>query len=179
MTRIVAGLAVSFAVLAATSGAMAADLVVQVEETAIDYATPSNWDGLYVGAGIVFESSTTDDQQLFGIQGSVGVNATFDSFLLGAEAFATAYVWESDGDPLFFGFGGIVRGGVLASDDVLVYAALGGEIDDDGSTYATVGGGVEFMAMEDLSLDLEYKYFIGLNNDWQGHHVSLSANWHF
>jgi opacity protein-like surface antigen len=175
MTKLATSLAVLLGAMAATSGAMAADLIL-IEEAAIESAT-SNWDGLYAGAGVTFQSSTTSTETIFGVQGLVGANATFDSFLLGAEGYLT-YMWSSSGSS-FWGVGGTVRGGVLATEDVLIYAALGGEVVEGGNTYATVGGGVEFMATENVSLDLEYKYYIGLNNGWEGHHVGISANWHF
>jgi outer membrane immunogenic protein len=176
VTKLASSLAVLLGALAATSGAMAADLVVAVDETAIEQAT-SAWDGLYVGAGVTFQSSTTTTETIFSVQGLVGANATFDSFLLGAEGYLT-YSWSDSGSN-FWAAGGTVRGGLLATDDLLIYAALGGEITEGGQTFATVGGGAEFMVTDDLSLDLEYKYYIGLNNGWEGHHVGLSANWHF
>ncbi len=175
MTKLATSLAVLLGAMAATSGAMAADLIL-IEEAAIESAT-SNWDGFYAGAGVTFQSSTTTTETIFSVQGLVGANATFDSFLLGAEGYLT-YSWSSTGSD-FWAAGGTVRGGVLATDDLLIYAALGGEVTEGGSTFATVGGGAEFMVTEDLSLDLEYKYYIGLNNSWEGHHVGVSANWHF
>lgn len=170
------GLAVSLAALVACSGAMAADLPVMVDEPAIAAAT--NWDGVYVGVGVAFISSTTIVESIGAVQGTIGANATFDSFLLGAEAYLSGNLSSLGGAP-YFALGGEVRGGVLASDTALLYGALGAEYDQGGNTYATVGGGVEFMAFSNVSLDAEYKYYIGLNNAWQGHSFSISANWHF
>lgn len=175
--KLIAALATTVALLGtgAAFGADAPELV--VDEEAIAMATIS-WDGFYVGIGGAFLSSTTIVETIVAIQGTVGFNQTIDTFLLGVEAYAQAD-WSSLGTPVYFALGAEVRGGVLATDQVLLYAALGAEYVQGGNTYATLGGGLEFALTEDLSLDLEYKYYVGLNSAWQGHSVSASANWHF
>jgi opacity protein-like surface antigen len=169
------GLVAALTIAAATSGAMAADLV--VDEPAIVAAT-SHWDGAYAGIGVAVISSTTIAETIGAVQGSVGGNVTFDKFLLGAEAYLSVSQSSLGGAP-YYAIGAEGRGGVLATDAVLLYGALGAEYVQGGNTYATVGGGAEFSVAENVSLDLEYKYYIGLNNTWQGHSLSLSANWHF
>ena len=175
MNKLVFGAAVSLLALGAVSGAQAADAIM-IDDTAIQLAT-SNWDGPYIGAGIIFESSTTIAETIIGGQAVVGVNQTMDSFLIGGEAYVMGYNSSISG----FGasVGAEVRAGFLPSEAVLLYGALGVELTNASTTYGTVGGGVEFWAADNLSIDVEYKYYIGLNNAWRGHHIGISANWHF
>lgn len=175
MKTLATGIAASLFALAVAMPAQAADPIM-IDDVAIDMAT-SGWDGPYAGVGVIFESSTTIAETIAGLQGVVGINQTFDSFLLGGEVYVMPW-WSS-----LTGFGASVgaevRAGVLASDAVLLYAAGGLEVTNAGNTYGTLGGGIEFMATDSLSIDLEYKYYVGINNGWRGHHLGISGNWHF
>jgi len=179
MTRFGLGLVASLAVLASASAASAADPIMIVDEPAMAMAMGSSWDGPYVGVGGAFLSSTTIVETIGSVFGVIGANAVVgDNFLLGAEAYLSGN-FSSLGGAAYYALGAAGRAGVIVSDPVLLYGALGAEYVDGGNTYATVGGGAEFSVTADLSLDVEYKYYIGLNNAWQGHSISASANWHF
>jgi opacity protein-like surface antigen len=176
MNKLAFGIAASVVALVAATGVQAADPIL-IDDVAISMAT-SNWDGPYAGLGGVFETATSAPAEtLWGVQGVLGINQTFDGFLLGGEI----YLMGTNSSLTGWGVsaGGEVRAGILATDAILIYGALGAEVESGGNTFATIGGGVEFWAMDDMSIDVEYKYYQGLNNGFTGHHVGLSANWHF
>jgi opacity protein-like surface antigen len=156
------------------SVAIAADMMQPPPPEAV---MTSGWDGAYIGGGVIFESSTTIAETIVGGQGVLGFNHTMDSFLIGGEAYVMPY-WSSLSG-LGASIGAEGRAGFLATESVLLYGALGAEITNTANTYGTIGGGVEFKATDNLSLDLEYKYYVGLNNAWRGNHIGISANWHF
>jgi opacity protein-like surface antigen len=177
MKTLATGLAVSLATLLAASAAQAADPIMVVDTPAIEMAT-SNWDGPYAGIGVILETAiTAPAETIIGAQGIIGINFTSGTLLFGAEAYLSGY--NSSVNGLGGVVGGEVRAGLLASDAVLIYIAGGAEIDDAAATYGTAGGGVEFLVSDDLSIDIEYKYIMGINNAWRGHHAGVSANWHF
>jgi opacity protein-like surface antigen len=178
MNKVFAGLAVSLAALVGATGAQAADPIMMVDAPAIEMAT-SNWDGPYAGIGVIFETAApgTPAETVIGGQAVLGINMTADSFLFGGELYVAP--WNSSTGGFGASFGGEVRAGLIVSDPLVLYVAGGGEITDGGNTYGSVGGGAEFMVADDLSLDLEYKFLVGINNANRYHHVGLSANWHF
>ena len=173
MKNLVIGVAASLIV--ASGSAMAADLAIDDQAMAM----ASQWDGAYAGLGGIVYSSTTIAETGAGIAGILGVNKTVnDKFLLGGEVYAGGTV-SSLGGPAYYVLGAEGRGGYLVSDNTLLYGAAGVELEGGGNAFGTRGGGVEFAATEQLSIDIEYKYFIGLNNSWGGHQVGASLNWHF
>jgi outer membrane immunogenic protein len=174
----VLGLGIAAALLLATAPVMAADLIADIPADEV-IAVATSWDGVYVGIGGTVFSSTTIAETGVGAEGVIGVNKTLgDNFLLGGEVYG-ALVRSSLGPPAYFVVGAEGRAGFLASEAVLLYGATGVELTAGGSIYATVGGGVEFAATENLSIDVEYKYFVPVNNAWQGHELGATLNWHF
>jgi opacity protein-like surface antigen len=168
--------AVTFISALGVGGAVAADLV--FEPPAVDDPAVSDWDGVY--AGLVLDAwhwIGPIPENAVGLGGVVGVNATADRFLFGAEAFASGYVGDAVSSGWFAG--GEVRGGYLATPDILLYAGLGGIHFSGTANYITYGVGAEFMATENLSIDLEYKYWDQVGGPYVGHNVSASALWHF
>lgn len=162
-------------VLGAT-GAIAADApsLPPVYEDPIGFA--SDWDGAYIGVGTMFETSTTVVENIYGGFVNVGANATFDSLLIGVEGYLAG--WWSDATGPGGGVGAEGRIGFVA-DQALIYASGGLELTMGGNLYATPGAGVEFMIWDNTSLDLQYRYFWGINNAWNAHSVRASLNWHF
>lgn len=176
MNRVGLLIAASAVALGAAPSAQAADLII-VDEVAIAAAT-SSWDGLYIGAGVSFLTSSSISENIWALDGIVGFNATFDSsWLLGAEAYASAR--NSDFDGWYGAFGAEGRAGFLLNDMALIYAAVGAETTSGGASYWTVGGGVEFLVSEDLSIDLEYKHYEPISGSWTGDAIGVSLNWHF
>ena len=171
------GLFAPLAALMISSGALAADVPEMVNTAAFERAT-SVWDGIYAGIGGAYSTSTTITETIPAVQGTLGFNKTFGHFLLGAEAYVTDN-WSSLGGPAYWAVGAEGRAGVLISDPVLLYGAVGYEYEEGSNTFATFGGGVEFAVHPKVSVDLEYKYYQGLDNSWRGNSFSLSGNWHF
>ena len=176
--KILASAAVTLALLSGTAYAADAPLVV-VDEEAVAFAI-SGWDGFYLGVGVIAETAAPPSpaDTIVGLQGIAGFNATFDSVLLGGEVYIMPGWSTASG--FGWGVGALGRLGVLVTDSALLYGAVGLEWQSNNTTWTSVGGGVEFIVSEDLSLDLEYKYY--LENGGGGgryHHVGLSANWQF
>lgn len=161
---------------AGASSVAAADLIVDVPT--IEAAT-SQWDGAYVGIGGVVESAVTlAPDTVLGVFGNVGYNVTMDSFLLGAEVYLLG--WNSSATGPGLSVGGEVRAGYIVSDPVLLYGSLGLEVTNGGNVYALPGAGLEFMVTDNLSFDLEYKWYQPVSGTtWSGHSVWGSLNWHF
>jgi opacity protein-like surface antigen len=166
------------ALLLSASAAGAADF--GLDE--IDLAT-SQWDGPYVGVvGLAYWSPTFLDSGA-GVGALLGLNKALDNnIVVGGEVYA-AYETNSV-DPDFIALGAEGRVGVVVTSQVMIYGAVGAEaaISLTGLApgfYGYGGGGVEFGVTEDVSLDLELKSFVGLNNSWSGYEISGSVNWHF
>ena len=160
-----------------TAGALAADAPdLIIDEPAIEMAT--DWTGAYVGVGVSGLLQSNGPQQIIGIDGYLGFNVQADMFLFGAEAYLSGRF--SNIVPQYFAIGAEGRVGVLATDAVLLYGALGLEHSfASGNQYLTAGGGVEFLLAESLSLDLEYKHYFPITGTWVGDGVFASLNWHF
>ncbi|MEO6179375.1 MAG: outer membrane beta-barrel protein [Devosia sp.] len=169
-------LAVAAVVLASMSTvAMAADLVVDVPM--VDEVSPSDWSGFYAGLGLTGTAYTPGADILGSIDAIAGVNVVADMFVLGVEGQISGYTST-------FGNGiqvsGEVRGGVLASPDVLIYGSLGDTyFVTGGGNYVTAGVGVELKVAEKTTLDLEYKHGWGTNVAFQSNSLSASVLWHF
>jgi outer membrane immunogenic protein len=160
------GLGIAAALLLASAPVMAADLVVDVPDDVV--AMASDWDGAYAGVGGFAYVGPTNG---FGGVGNVGVNQTFGgNFLFGVEGYAG--LGTDSGTGLFWLVGAEGRLGVLASDAVLVYGAGGVEWDAPGGGFVTLGGGVEFAVADNMTLDVEYKHFVGAATNQIG--VSLN-----
>ena len=159
-----------------TAAALAADppdLI--IDDEAIDIAT--DWDGVYIGVGVNIEQDLNNPDLFLGGVGILGANVTMDAFLLGAEVYAGGQ-WEV-GNGGFGMFGGEVRAGVIATEQVLLYGSLGAEIISGGNTFWTAGGGIEVMVVDNVSLDFEGLYVQGINNGYQGVRGQASLNWFF
>jgi opacity protein-like surface antigen len=159
------------------TGAIAADapdLIIDDEPIAVS----SDWDGIYIGVGGHWEMDINNPFQYVGGVGIVGANVTMDSFLLGAEAYVGGQTLVGAFAPFWIA-GGEVRAGFLASEQFLLYAALGGEIIQGGATFWTAGGGLEFMVADNMSVDLEGDYVQGISSGYQAVRFGASLNWHF
>lgn len=160
---------------------LAADAPMYVDDGAISMATNTDsvFDGPYAGIGVSLLTSTTITENIWAIDGYLGANATFDSFLLGAEVFASFRYSDIFGGSWYGAAGVDGRAGYVIDDMAVIYGSMGLEMTSGGNAYATPGAGIEFAVSEDVSLDLQYKYYWGLNNGWRGHGVSASVLWHF
>lgn len=138
--------AAALAVAMGTAPVMAVDLVPIVDTTGGHV-----WDGFYAGVlGGVWNGNS-----LYLLGGaSLGANFTItDNLVLGVEGRGVIY---SDSD---VGFDGTVRLGA-AMDDILVYgnAGLGMR---DGNSHFFVGGGVEAVVMDNVTIDGRAEFVTG------------------
>ena len=144
-------ISVSLLALAVAAGsvatASAADLLVDVP--AYEMASPvGDWTGPYLGAGVVVGNGHA-------VQGNVigGVNVQSDSFVFGFEGWIGGVWWQGGAHDA--AIGGLVRGGITPTPEVLLYVGLGAEHRVNAAqTYGLTAVGVEFMLTEDVSLDL-------------------------
>ncbi len=163
------GLGIAAALLLATAPVMAADLVVDIPNEPVDVSLA--WDGAYAGLGGFVYAGPTNGA---GVTGALGVNQTFGgNLLLGAEGYIG--VGSDTGTGLFWLAGAEGRLGVLASDAVLLYGAGGFEWNSPAAVFLTLGGGIEFAVADEMTIDLEYKHFVGAATN----QIGVSLNWGF
>jgi len=160
------------------TGAIAADPVITVDPAYVEPSTGFDWDGFYMGVGLSGSSLSngivTDTTGYLDL--IAGFNVTSGDMLFGLEGWVGAY---SDGTNSGWSGGAEVRAGYLISPDALLYVSGGAQFYDAGARYATLGAGAEFAATDNLTLDVEYKYWGWSNNGFTGHSLGLSALWHF
>jgi opacity protein-like surface antigen len=143
------------------------------------YSSDFDWNGVYVGVGVsvgAYTDGIFSDNNAF-LDVIIGANATNGDFLIGGEVWVGGY--NNIGFSTGFGAGAEVRAGALVGDGALIYAGLGGYGFDAGAQYATVGLGVEFVVGDNATIDLEYKYWQGLNTTYTGSSLGASLNWYF
>ncbi len=158
-----------------SSGALAADLNVVVPET-FDTAT-FDWDGFYVGLGGTGAVFNPGGSSVGMIDIIAGVNVTSGNILFGGEAWVGGYLTSAAVTGVEGGLEG--RLGYLVSPEALIYLSGGGQFFDAGGQYGTIGAGVEFAITDNVSLDLEYKYWGWSNTGFTGNSIGASANFHF
>ncbi len=178
-----------FVIIAATTvlaGAMvlpatAADLLtvpVSDGEMAVPVADGEfAWTGFYAGLYAVSQSGSLSGGQL-GLGLDFGINAQMDFVLVGGEvavmgldgaAGATTYVQA------------LARGGLLASDDVLLYATAGygADLGAAAETDLLLGAGVELAVGGDVSVRAQYLHGFPVTGANTKDQVTLGANVHF
>ncbi len=136
-----------------------------------------DWTGFYAGVyGAAQNGETSGSQYGLGVQ--AGVNAQFDFYLLGAEV----AVEGLSGDVGDTTYGQILgRAGLVATDDVLVYAAGGYGMDlgapEEGDVL--LGGGVELAITDDISIEAQYLHGFPVNGGNAKDQFTVGANFHF
>jgi len=167
--------------VSSVASSMAADLITVPMSTPVEMPVAEgkafDWSGFYAGVYGGGQFSPTGGDQL-GLGISVGVNAQFDFYLLGAEV-AVEGLTGGVGDT---SYGQILgRAGLVVTDDVVVYAAggygmdLGAPQEDD----VLIGGGVEIAVTDSLSLEAQYLHGFPLSGDNAKDQVTIGANYHF
>ncbi len=136
-----------------------------------------DWSGFYAGFfGIAQNGALSGTQAGVGLQ--AGVNAQFDFYLLGAEV-AVSGLAGGIGDT---SYGQILgRAGLVATDNVLVYAAGGYGLDlgPPSEQDALLGGGVELAVTDSVSLRAQYLHGFALEGANSKDQFTLGANFHF
>lgn len=173
---------VAFAVLIAAVPvtARAADpLVVPLSTDAALPVTDTefDWHGFYAGVYGVTQSSPVGGMQ-YGLGVELGVNARFEFVLIGAEV---AYHGLGGGAGSTSYLQAVGRAGVMATDDLVVYAAGGVGIDlgPPAETDVLFGGGLEYALSDGWSLRGQYLYGVPLTGANPKEQVTVGANFHF
>lgn len=168
------GLTIGVAAFAAalTGGAYAADMSSYAGST-------FDWTGFYAGLGVTGGAFTTGPapSSFASLDAIAGVNVTSGQFLFGAEGqvswfhdFTFGNGWDAKGE---------VRAGYLAAENALLYLSVAGVHFDGGANYGGIGGGVEFVATDNITIDVEGNYYPWSNNGYRMATVSASVLWHF
>lgn len=136
-----------------------------------------DWNGFYAGVYGIGQYSTLNGGQ-YGLGVALGVNAQFDFFLVGAEV---ALHGLTNGN-ISTAYGEILgRAGLTITDDVLLYAAAGYGMDLSGSGErdALLGGGLEFVATDDITVRAQYLHGFPQAGGNPKDQFTLGANFHF
>jgi len=167
--------------LGAAGVAQAADMMgyPATQPTAGVITSPNtfDWDGFYAGLGFTGALYETGGVSVGSIDGVIGVNATSGPLLFGAEGSVSG--WRDSTPTSGWGASAEVRGGYLASDQVLFYLSGGAVWIDTPLTYWTLGGGVEFGFADNMSIDVEYKHWFESTGGTGANAISASLLWHF
>lgn len=162
--------------------ALAADLIT-VPTSAMPEAVPVydeagfDWSGFYGGVYGVVQTSPSGGTQ-YGPGAMAGVNAQFDFYLLGAEVAVEGLTGGTGSTS----YGQILgRAGLVATDDVVVYAAGGYGIDMGVPAEQDVllGGGVELAVAESISVRAQYLHGFPVEGGNPKDKVTLGAAFHF
>ncbi|MFD2646347.1 outer membrane protein [Devosia albogilva] len=136
-----------------------------------------DWGGFYAGIfGGVRNGSVSGSQPTFGIQ--AGVNAQFDFYLVGAEVAVeglTGGVGETSYGQL------LGRAGLVATDDVVIYAAGGYGIDLGAPAEEDVllGVGAEMAISDSLSIEAQYLRSVPVGGANASDQFTIGTNFHF
>jgi outer membrane immunogenic protein len=136
----------------------------------------TDWSGFYAGIyGVAQQSDVGGAQAGLGV--SAGVNAQIDFVLVGAEVNLQGLT----GETVDTAYGEVVgRGGLVLSDDVLLYAAAGFGWDlAGGQPDVLAGAGLEFAVSDDISLNAQYLRGFDQTGDNPKDQVTLGARFHF
>ncbi|WP_417309917.1 outer membrane protein [Devosia sp.] len=178
------------ALVASASMATAADLYIPETPIAYDEATGFDWEGAYAGARVrgLFGDEDFYDGTLFGLGVALGYNfLPADAFVLGLELRGDYVFGNDDDDVAPIGEISLMgRAGVLATDDVLVYAlgTIGQAYSDDFDPEVTYsfGAGIELAVSDDMTVRGEVAALNSYDDDEStamGTTASLGAFWHF
>jgi outer membrane immunogenic protein len=163
------------------AGAQAADLItVPVSSSLVEIPvadTGFDWNGFYAGVYGVAQNSPAWGTQ-YGLGINAGVNAQFDFFLVGAEV----AVHGLTGGGIDTTYGQVLaKAGVVATDNLLVYAAAGYGIDlgAPAEDHLLLGGGVEMAVADDITLRAQYLHGFPITGGNPKDQVTVGAHFHF
>jgi outer membrane immunogenic protein len=149
-------------------GAAAADLI--IDTPPMNDPVVSDWDGLYAGlTGAAWFEGTI--YPAIGVE--LGGNFVSGNLLLGVEGDVAYYFTSGNLAGELSG-----RGGVLVTDDVLLYGSAGVGALSNGAVYFPFGVGVELMLQDSVSVDLQAEALAGGGGIF-GSRISASLNYHF
>jgi opacity protein-like surface antigen len=173
--RILLGCALA---LGFSTAALAADLDIDIDTDEICCEDTAPWDGVYAGLGLAGAYNVNFAETFGFVDGILGVNVQAENWVVGGEVAISG--WRSNLAGPGLSTHGQLRTGYLVTPEVLLYGSLGAlYFISGGAAYGQLGVGTEFMLAQDLSLDLEYKYWREFTTGWQTHSISTSLLWHF
>lgn len=170
---------------ALTGGAYAADAITypttaSPEPVPVYENAGFDWNRFYAGISAHaqdYDGDTTDWEYGLGVQ--AGVNAQFDFYLLGGEV-SLSGLTNGDTDRTYGQV--LARGGLVVTDETVIYAAGGYGVDLSAATeeHWLAGGGVEFAVTDDVSLRAQYLHGFGTTDGAADmNQVSFGVNYHF
>lgn len=135
-----------------------------------------DWSGFYAGVYGVAQTSPVGGEQA-GLGVVLGANARFDYVLVGGEVAVQGLMGGAGTTGYVEGLGRI---GVAATDELIVFAAAGLGADLGGAEVdALVGGGLEFVVSDDVTLRGQYLHGYDLSGGNPKDQITLGANFHF
>lgn len=144
-----------------------------------DAGSGFDWNGFYAGLSVGGINNIDDDETDWTLGGQVGANAAFDFFVVGAELGLDAVF---DDETYAYGTA-LARGGVIVTDSLLAYGAVGYGTDFGDSNgigeHVLAGGGLEFAATDDVAVRGQYLYGWGQDGATDTHKFTLGANFYF
>lgn len=164
--------------VAFTGSAFAADAVGYVAPATPTISYDDNqfdWNRFYVG--IFGATQDFNDNWQYGVGVNAGINTQFDFYLLGGEVAITGLTNNAP-DRVYGQV--LARGGLVVTDEVVVYAAGGYGLDFSGNNnqHWLLGGGVEFAVTDNISLKGQYLHgFQSVGTDID--QVTFGLNFHF
>ncbi|QMV02048.1 outer membrane beta-barrel protein [Devosia sp. D6-9] len=178
---LIRALAITAILATASMPAIAADPIAyqtSADTVAVPVAdVPFDWNGFYGGVYGAGQFSPERGNQ-YGLGLDLGVNATFDFYLVGAEV-AVQGLTSGSGETSYGQV--LARGGVLVADDLALYATAGYGIDlgvPEQSNWL-LGGGVEMAITDNVSLRAQYLHGFEAEGANQTNQVTIGANYHF
>lgn len=172
----------------AMGGALAADAIglpppVMPTVPVVD-SSAFDWSGFYAGVSAGGQNEAIaggDTSWALGVQ--AGYNAQFDFVLVGGEV-AIEGVFDT---PDTYAYGSaLARAGVVLTDELVAYGAVGYGSDFDAATgsgdHILAGGGLEFAVSDNMSVRGQYLYGweqSGAPSASDVHKFTIGANFHF
>lgn len=136
-----------------------------------------DWDGFYAGVYGVTQSSPAGGLQ-YGLGLDVGANARFEFVLVGGEVDYHGLVGGTGSTTYLQAIGKV---GIMATDDLALYAAAGAGVDlgPPAESDVLLGGGLELAVADNVSIDARYLHGFPTSGGNPKEQFTLGANFHF
>lgn len=158
---------------AGVGAASAADPIIYTQPAPVVTSSTFDWDRFYIGLSA---GSLNDGSQNFGVGGLAGINMQSGDWVFGLEVQGTAYYDGGSYAGALYDVMG--RAGILVAPEALVYASGGIVFNNNGDSFAGVGGGLEFAVHDNLTFGGEYTYITD-GGGTDGHAFDVKMRWYF
>lgn len=175
--RLFAKIAIALCAAALPSAAQATDLLTSGNESIPIADAGFDWNGFYAGVYGVTQASPVGGLQ-YGLGLDVGANARFEFVLVGGEVDFHGLAGGAGSTTYLQALGKV---GVMATDDVALYAAAGAGVDlgPPAESDVLLGGGVEFALADNVSMDARYLHGFPTSGGNPKDQFTVGANFHF